>query len=88
MTSEDQIGKKIAEFLTLMVLVRKYEKDGNYSEEGGKYPPCPTCNSSMCSMIKNNNELQCWMVYAKNPDNLYHDLSNVTSNATAITEIE
>lgn len=90
MTSQDDIGKKIAEFLSLMILVRHHEKEGGYdNEEGGSYDPCPNCKSKMCSMIQKNNDLQCWLVYAKNPDTLYDDLSNNQSNnAAAITELE
>ena len=71
---QDDIAKKIADFLSLMIQVTKYEKDGNYQEVIDDKPACPNCNSAVCAMIQRNNDLHCWRKYAAKPEALYFDL--------------
>ena len=87
-----EMEKKIAEFLTLMVMVSAYEVKGEYTYlHDPDRPPCTTCKSEVCAMIQRNNNLRCWRVYAKTPDCLAYDLStnnnvenNNNNNATII----
>jgi hypothetical protein len=74
------IEQKVADFLTLMIQVAKYEKDGEYKDECDGKEACPRCSSSICMMIQRNNNLKCWLSYADrdtgNPIEILSDFKN------------
>jgi hypothetical protein len=77
---EHTIGQKVADFITLMVQVTKYEKDGEYLSECDGKELCPKCSSAICKMVQNNNNLSCWRSYITPEDidgeKILTDLSN------------
>lgn len=73
------VEQKVADFLTLMVQVAKYEKDGEYEDECAGKECCPKCSSAICMMIQRNNNLKCWHFYTDhgtgNPIEILSDIN-------------
>lgn len=65
MTAPDS-DQKILDFLHLMHLIYENEQKDEKKEDAEENPlreKCAICQSRICAMIQDNQDLQCWTVY-------------------------